>query len=204
VSAARARAALAVADPKLGTLIERIGPRTIEGRRGERPEAHFEALARIVCGQQVSTAAARTIWGRIVESFGGRPPAATDVVGATEQLRACGLSGRKVSYIEGLGEAVISGEIDLEELPEMDDEEVAEAIVSLRGFGQWSAEMFLMFQLARPDVFSGGDLGLRHGIRIVHELDEIPSPAEAIATAERWRPHRTTASLYLWEAIAPS
>jgi 3-methyladenine DNA glycosylase/8-oxoguanine DNA glycosylase len=83
----------------------------------------------------------------------------------------------------------------------MSDEDVIEAIVSLRGFGRWSAEMFLMFQLGRPDVFSGGDLGLREGVRIAYGLAEPPTPEEAVAIAERWSPHRSLACLYLWEAI---
>ncbi|MCL4288600.1 MAG: DNA-3-methyladenine glycosylase 2 family protein, partial [Thermoleophilia bacterium] len=83
----------------------------------------------------------------------------------------------------------------------MSDEEVVEAVVAMRGLGRWSAEMFLIFDLGRPDVFSGGDLGLRRGIQIAYELDEMPSPDEAVAIAERWSPHRSLASLYLWEAV---
>ena len=83
----------------------------------------------------------------------------------------------------------------------MDDEEVIETLVAIKGLGRWSAEMFLMFDLGRPDVFSGGDLGLRHGIRIAYGMEEPPSPAEATEIAERWSPHRSLASLYLWEAV---
>jgi DNA-3-methyladenine glycosylase II len=191
--------ALAATDPVMAALIDRIGPRS----RGSRIRggSHFDDLARIVVGQQVSTAAARTIWGRVCDAFGGRPPTPEEVIGAEDTLRGCGLSGRKASYVAGIGEAIVGGEFIPEELTEMPDEEVIEAMTALKGLGQWSAEMFLMFNLDRPDVFSGGDLGLRNGIKIVHELDEAPSPQESVEIAERWRPHRTLACIYLWEAV---
>lgn len=191
--------ALAATDPAMAALIERIGPKSRdERRRGEDP---FDALARIITGQQVSTAAARTIWGRVCESFGGRAPTAEEAAGSEERLRAAGLSGRKASYIAGIGAAIAAGEIDFEALREAEEEEAVEVLTRLRGLGRWSAEMFMMFHLERPDVFSGGDLGLRNGIRIALGLEAAPSPDEAVAIAERWRPHRTLAAIYLWEAV---
>lgn len=170
----------------------------MEARDADR----FLALARIIVGQQVSTAAARTVWGRVVEAFDGAPsPAALVAEGAEEKLRAAGLSGRKASYMIGVAEAIVSGQLRPDELDEASDEEVIETLVALRGLGQWSAEMFLLFDLGRPDVFSGGDLGLRHGIRLAYGLDEPPTPAEAAEIAERWSPNRSLASLYLWEAV---
>lgn len=195
----RAIEALAATDPKMAALIERIGPRTLRARM--RGGSHFEDLARIVVGQQVSTAAARTIWGRVCDAYGGRAPEPEEVVGAEETLRACGLSGRKASYVAGIGEAIVGGEFVPEDLAKMDDEDVVETMTALKGLGRWSAEMFLMFNLGRPDVFSGGDLGLRNGIKIAHELEEAPTPQEAVEIAERWRPHRTLACIYLWEAV---
>jgi DNA-3-methyladenine glycosylase II len=191
--------ALAATDPDMAALIERIGPRTRASRM--RGGSHFEDLARIVVGQQVSTAAARTIWGRVCDAFGGRAPTPQEVVGAEDTLRGCGLSGRKASYVVGIGEAIVSGEFDPEALAEMPDEEVVEAMTALKGLGQWSAEMFLMFNLGRTDVFSGGDLGLRNGIRILHDLEEAPTPLESAEIAERWSPHRSLACIYLWEAV---
>lgn len=191
--------ALAATDPAMAALIERIGPRTLRSRM--RGGSHFEDLARIVVGQQVSTAAARTIWGRVCEAFGNRAPRPEEVVGAEEVLRGCGLSGRKASYVAGIGEAIVGGDFVPEELEEMPDADVIETMTALKGLGQWSAEMFLMFNLGRPDVFSGGDLGLRNGMKIALELDEAPTPQEAVATAERWSPHRTLACIYLWEAV---
>jgi len=192
---------LAALDPRMAALIATIDAALVQ-QRSDRSRDRFEALSRIIAGQQVSTAAARTIWGRVVDEFGG-PPAPIDLIApdAEQRLRGCGLSGRKASYMIGIAEAIEAGELRPDELDELTDEEVIEALVALRGIGQWSAEMFLMFDLGRPDVFSGGDLGLRRGIQIAYELDEMPTPEEAVAIAAAWSPHRTLASLYLWEAV---
>ena len=193
---------LAALDPQLARLIEATDPKEVLGRLVDRDRDRFVALCRIIVGQQVSTAAARTIWGRVEEAFDG-PPTPEQLIepDAEERLRACGLSGRKASYAIGIAEAIVAEELRPNELDELSDEEVIDALVALRGLGRWSAEMFLLFDLRRPDVFSGGDLGLRRGIQIAYELDEMPSPEEAVAIAERWSPHRTLASLYLWEAV---
>jgi DNA-3-methyladenine glycosylase II len=195
----RAAAQLAATDPAMAALIERIGPRSIADRM--RGGSHFEDLARIVVGQQVSTAAARTIWGRICDAFEGRPPTPEEALDAYEVLRGCGLSGRKASYLVGIAEAIVAGELDPEGLGELSDEEVVAALTALKGLGQWSAEMFLIFNLGRADVFSGGDLGLRNGVRIVLELEQTPNAAEAVEIAERWSPQRSLACIYLWEAV---
>jgi DNA-3-methyladenine glycosylase II len=193
--------ALAAADPAMAALIDRIGPRSLADRRRNHGDP-FEALARIVTGQQVSTGAARTIWARVLAEFGDRAPTAAEAAEGEERLRSCGLSGRKASYISGIGAVIASGELDTEALVVADDESVIETLTALRGVGRWSGEMFLMFYLGRPDVFSGNDLGLRNGIQLVHDLDEVPSPEQAVAIAERWRPHRTLASVYLWAAVS--
>ena len=183
---------------------DRSGPtrRRSSGDSLDRDRDRFVALCRIIVGQQVSTAAARTIWGRVEEAFDG-PPTPEQLIepDAEERLRACGLSGRKASYAIGIAEAIVAEELLLDSFDSMSDDEVIEAVVAMRGLGRWSAEMFLMFDLGRPDVFSGGDLGLRRGIQIAYGLEEMPSPEEAVAIAERWSPHRTLASLYLWEAV---
>ncbi|GIK76756.1 MAG: hypothetical protein BroJett022_04460 [Actinomycetes bacterium] len=199
---AAAHEELAALDPKLARVIAAVDAELIAARRADRDRDRFVALCRIIVGQQVSTAAARTIWGRVEEAFDG-PPTPGQLVkpDAEERLRACGLSGRKASYAIGIAEAVVAEELLLDSLDAMSDEEVVEAVVAMRGLGRWSAEMFLIFDLGRPDVFSGGDLGLRRGIQIAYELDEMPSPDEAVAIAERWSPHRSLASLYLWEAV---
>jgi DNA-3-methyladenine glycosylase II len=193
---------LAALDPRIARLISEVDAELIVKRRSDRSRDRFEALARIIDGQQVSTAAARTVWGRVCDEFGGTV-APIDLVApdAEQRLRACGLSGRKASYMIGIAAAIESGALRPDELDELTDEEVMEELVALKGIGRWSAEMFLIFDLGRPDVFSGGDLGLRRGIQIAYGLVEMPPPEEAIANAETWSPHRSLASFYLWEAV---
>ena len=198
----KGHAELAASDPRLAAIMEQCDAASIESRLRDRHDDRFLAIARIITGQQVSTAAARTIWGRVLEAFGGAPTAeAVAAEGAEETLRGAGLSGRKASYVVGVARAIVAGELRPDELEDMDDEAVIETLTALKGLGRWSAEMFLIFDLGRPDVFSGGDLGLRHGIRIAYGMDEPPTPQEAVEIAERWSPHRSLASLYLWEAV---
>jgi len=207
VSAATARGALAASDPVMAALIGRIGEIDLETRlrrRSEqRPADAYGALLRAIVGQQLSTKAARTIYGRILELFGGDTPTPEQLLGASEEdLRGAGLSGRKVEYIRDLASHVTSGELELDRLVDLSDEKVIEEIVAVRGLGQWSAEMFLLFHLERPDVLSGGDLGIRRAVQIEFGLDEMPTPERVLETGEPWRPHRSLASLYLWESLA--
>jgi len=199
-----ARTALAEADPVMAELIERLGERSVVGRRRGLPKPDaYGALLRTIVGQQLSTKAARTIHERVLGLFGGRTPTPEELLAVSEEdLRGAGLSGRKVTYIRDLAAHVQDGELELDRLDELSDEEVIEEIVAVRGLGRWSAEMFLMFHLERPDVFSGGDLGLRRAIQVAYGLEEMPTPDEAVERAERWRPHRTLAAVYLWESLA--
>lgn len=204
---AKARKALAAADPTMAALIERIGPIDIatrlRRRKEERPVDAYGALLRAIVGQQLSTKAARTIYLRVVDLFGGSTPSPEQLLEAKEEdLRAAGLSGRKTEYVRDLASHVLSGELELERLNELSDEEVIEEIVAVRGLGQWTAEMFLLFHLERPDVLSGGDLGIRKAIQIEYGLGEMPPPKRVIEIGEPWRPHRSLASLYLWESLA--
>jgi DNA-3-methyladenine glycosylase II len=206
-TAAQARKELAASDPVLAELIERIGPLDVSERERRRktvrPDDAFGALVRAVVGQQLSTKAARTIYGRLLELFDGRVPGPDDLADASEaDLRGVGLSGRKVEYLKDLAGHVQRGELELERLAELDDDEVMAEIVAVRGFGEWSAEMFLMFHLERPDVVSGGDLGIRKAIQLAYGLEEMPKPTEVVERAEAWRPHRSLAMLYLWESLA--
>jgi len=204
---AKARKALAASDPTMAALIERIGKidlaTRLERRKEERPPDAYGALLRAIVGQQLSTKAARTIYLRVVDLFGGATPSPEQLLEASEEdLRACGLSGRKTEYVRDLASHVLSGELELERLGELGDEEVIEEIVAVRGLGRWTAEMFLLFHLRRPDVLSGGDLGIRKAIQVEYGLGEMPTPARVIEIGERWRPHRSLASLYLWESLA--
>lgn len=189
---------LAARDPALGAQIERLGPLSLHDRRRAHTADPFATLFRIVMAQQLSTAAAGTIWERALDMYSGELPTPSETLELGDRLRDAGLSGRKVDYVVGLAEAFEAREIDPLELGHLGDEEVIERITALKGFGRWSAEMFLMFHLERPDVFSGGDLGLRRGIQWTLDLDEPPDPGEAVEIAERWRPQRTLASIYLW------
>jgi DNA-3-methyladenine glycosylase II len=197
---------LAGSDPVMADLIERLGPRSLDTRRrrrGEPPADAYGALLRTVIGQQLSTKAARTIYGRVLELFDGSEPSPHQLLEIeTDALRAAGLSGRKVEYLRDLARHVIDGELELDRLEELTDEEVIEEIVAVRGLGRWSAEMFLIFHLGRHDVFSGGDLGLRRAIQIAYGMEAPPTPEESIALAERWSPNRSLASIYLWESLA--
>ena len=201
------RAALAATDPVMAALIERIGEidlaTRLERRSEERPGDAYGALLRAIVGQQLSTKAARTIYLRVLDLFDGGTPSPEQLLEADEKaLRGAGLSGRKVEYLRDLAAHVISGELELERLDELSDTEAIEEIVAVRGLGQWTAEMFLLFHLERPDVISGGDLGIRKAIQIEYELDEMPTPQEVVEMSEPWRPHRSLASLYLWESLA--
>jgi DNA-3-methyladenine glycosylase II len=198
---------LAAADPAMAALIERIGEIDLETRlrrrSEERPADAYGAMLRAIVGQQLSTKAARTIHRRVCEIFGGATPSPEQLLEASEaELRGAGLSGRKVEYLRDLASHVLDGELELDRLGELSDEEVVAEIVAVRGLGQWTAEMFLLFHLERPDVLSGGDLGIRKAVQIEYGLGELPPPAEVLEIGEPWRPHRSLASLYLWESLA--
>ena len=204
---AKARKALAASDPTMAALVERIGKidlaTRLERRQEERPADAYGALLRAIVGQQLSTKAARTIYLRVLELFGGSTPSPEQLLEASEEdLRACGLSGRKTEYIRDLAAHVISGELELDRLEELSDEEAIEEIVAVRGLGQWTAEMFLLFHLQRPDVLSSGDLGIRKAIQVEYGLEKMPPPKQVLEIGEPWRPHRSLASLYLWESLA--
>jgi DNA-3-methyladenine glycosylase II len=204
---AKARRELAATDPTMAALIARLGEIDIETRlrrrSEERPADAYGALLRAIVGQQLSTKAARTIYGRILDLFDGATPPPERLLEAEEaDLRGAGLSGRKVEYIRDLASHVLSGELELDRLGELSDEEVVDEIVAVRGLGVWTAEMFLLFHLERPDVLSGGDLGIRKAVQIEYGLDEMPTPTRVLEIGEPWRPHRSLASLYLWESLA--
>jgi DNA-3-methyladenine glycosylase II len=201
------RAALAASDPTMAALVERIGEidlaTRLRRRREERPADAYGALLRGIVGQQLSTNAARAIYLRVLELFDGVTPSPQQLLDASEEdLRAAGLSGRKVEYVRDLAAHVLSGELELDRLDDLGDEEAIEEIVAVRGLGRWTAEMFLLFHLERPDVLSGGDLGIRKAIQIEYRLEQMPTPTEVMEMSRRWSPHRSLASLYLWESLA--
>jgi DNA-3-methyladenine glycosylase II len=194
---------LRASDPVLAALIARTG--RLPSARDGRPDLgdHYGALVRTIVGQQLSVLAARAIYGRLTERYGGRTPTPQELLDDDpDELRAAaGLSRAKVSYLSSLAEHVISGELELERLSELDDDTVIAELTAVKGLGTWSAQMFLMFHLERPDVMPVGDLGIRRAIQLAYGLDELPDAAQMLALAEPWRPHRTLACRYLWRSL---
>jgi DNA-3-methyladenine glycosylase II len=209
VSERRATAQLRAADPVLARLIDMVGPlgKSREGQgqaqAGIESNEHYGALVRSIASQQLSVLAARAIYGRLTERFGGRAPTPAEILADDpEELRAAaGFSRAKVGYLRSLAEHVISGELELERLDELSDEDVTAELVAVKGVGVWTAQMFLMFQLERPDVLPVGDLGIRRAIERAYELDDLPDAPTIEAIAEPWRPHRTLACRYLWRSL---
>jgi DNA-3-methyladenine glycosylase II len=158
---------------------------------------------RAIAGQQLSVKAAASIWLRLLDRFGGRPPTPVEILADDpDELRvACGFSRAKVAYLRSLAEHVLSGELELDRLPDMPDGEVIRELTAVKGIGEWTAHMFLIFTLARPDVLPTGDLGVRNAAMRAYGLERPPAPAELQAIAEPWRPHRTRACLYLWRSL---
>jgi DNA-3-methyladenine glycosylase II len=147
--------------------------------------------------------AARAIYGRVLERYGGRTPAPAELLADDpDALRAAaGLSRAKVAFLRSLAEHVMSGELELDRLEELGDEEVIAELTAVKGIGAWSAHMFLLFQLERPDVVAPGDLGIRRAVERAYALPALPSPADVEALAERWRPHRSAACRLLWRSL---
>ncbi len=158
---------------------------------------------RSIVGQQLSTKAARSIYNRLTERFGGRTPTPDEVLAddPDELKAAAGLSRAKVSFLRSLAEHVLDGSLELDRLDELPDEEVIAELVAVRGLGAWSAHMFLMFHLGRPDVLPVGDLGIRRAVKRRYGLDELPSPEQLEKIAEPWRPYCTLACRFLWRAL---
>ena len=191
------------ADKVLAKLMREGGPiDPATDRRGSRPDP-FQALLRAIVGQQLSTKAARSIWERVAERLGSETPSPKQVLAHDpDELRGAGLSRSKVAFMRDLAERVEDGRLDLAAMKDVADEDVIAELIEVKGIGRWTAEMFLMFHLARPDVVSTGDLGIRRAIQIAYGMEELPGPSEMERIAEPWRPHRTLACLYLWRSLA--
>jgi DNA-3-methyladenine glycosylase II len=195
---ARARRLLMRRDPVLAPVIRKHRTRTL---LDTPPADPFPALVRTITGQQISTKAAATIHGRLCALMprGVTPKAMLALT--DEQMRAAGMSRQKVSYLRDLAAKVKSGDLPVDSLHELTDDEVVEAIVKVRGLGRWSAEMFLMFRLHRPDVMPVDDLGIAVAIQRLYGLRKRPKADRMRKIAEAWRPYRTVACWYLWRSL---
>jgi DNA-3-methyladenine glycosylase II len=192
----KARRHLARRDPVLKRLIAGVGPCTMR----HDPDG-FAALVRSIIAQQISTKAAASIHARLVQALGERglqPPALLALT--DEELRGAGLSASKVRSLRDLADKVHSGTVPLGRLPDLTDEEVIACLLPVRGIGRWTAQMFLIFSLGRPDVLPVDDLGLRAGVRQAYELADLPGREALTELAEPWRPYRSVATWYFWRS----
>jgi DNA-3-methyladenine glycosylase II len=163
---------------------------------------HFDAIARSIVFQQLSGQAAGTIHGRFEGLYGGRSPLPAELTETPdERLRSVGLSRGKTAYLKDLAARVAAGELPVETLHELSDEEVIAALTRVKGIGRWTAQMFLMFRLGRPDVLPDLDLGIQKGIQQAYRLRKLPSPERVQKIGAKWAPYRTIASWYLWRQL---
>jgi DNA-3-methyladenine glycosylase II len=200
VGYARARRLLMRRDPVLAGAIKRIGPCLMADRQRKD---HLTALVGAIVSQQLSTKAAATIFGRFVALFPDNqiPDAAAIAAQSDDALRGVGLSGQKVGYLRDLSARIADGRLDLDALDSLPDELVIERLTAVKGFGRWTAEMFLMFRLHRPDVLPAGDLGIVNAIHRLYRLRKRPDAKRILKLGEAWKPYRSVASWYLWQTL---
>jgi DNA-3-methyladenine glycosylase II len=193
----RARRSLRRRDPVLGGVIRRVGTCTLRPR-GDA----YRSLMQSVISQQLAGAAARAIAGRLRARFGGRfPPPARLLATPDADLRAVGLSRQKIATLKAVARAFEDRTLSNRRLQRMEAAEVVEAVTAIRGIGEWTAHMLLMFSLGHPDVLPVGDYGIRKGAMSLYGLAELPEPPQLAAVAERWRPYRSVGSWYLWRHL---
>jgi DNA-3-methyladenine glycosylase II len=191
-------AAVSAADPALAKLIAEVGP--YQPRRGDGN--YFASLARSIMFQQLAGRAAAAIHARFVTAIGGSVTPEAVLATTPEQLRAAGLSGNKTAAVLDLATRATDGTVPLAELDQLDDEDIIARLSAVRGIGRWTAEMFLMFELGRPDIWPVDDFGVRNGWTLMHQLPEMIKPRALMAEGERFRPYRSVAAWYCWQAVA--
>jgi DNA-3-methyladenine glycosylase II len=186
-------------DPVLGKLIDRVGQRP----PGPRTHGtHLGAIARAIVYQQLSGKAAGTIHGRFEGLFGGRAPTAQELLATRdEDLRAVGLSRAKAIYLKDLAARAVSGALPVDDLHHLDDERLLEALTAVKGIGRWTAQMFLMFRLGRPNVLPDLDLGVRKGVQRVYGLRRLPTPQQVQSRGAIWSPFASVAAWYMWRSL---
>jgi DNA-3-methyladenine glycosylase II len=186
--------ALAQADPVLGGLIARLGAIRIP-----LSEDYFASLASAIVGQQLSGRVADVIWDRLKTLLGGSVTPESLLAASDAEMRAVGMSNAKVRYVKALSEAVTDGALQLDALDALDDDTVVRELTAVKGIGRWTAEIFLIFSLGRPDIYSCGDGGLQRAFQWLYGME--PTRENLLRVSGVWQPYRTYASLYLWEAI---
>jgi len=196
-----ATARMVGAAPEFAPIVVAAGP--CEIRRGRPRQSHFAELVRAICFQQLAGAAARTIHGRVVAALAGDPTPERVLALPESELRAAGLSGSKTASVRDLATRVLAGEVELDRVARLSDAEVVRELTLVRGIGRWTAEMFLMFQLGRLDVWPTGDLGVRQGYGLAYDLP-TPTPAELELAGTRFRPWRSVVAWYCWRAVEGS
>ena len=194
----RARRLLARRDPVLRDLMRAHGPCGLAARQHANP---FKALARAIVGQQLSAKAAATIFSRFEALFEAFPTPEQVLALPDDRLRAVGLSSQKTAYLRDLCRRIVEGELPLDVFDRMDDEAVIENLTQVKGIGRWTAEMFLIFRLQRPDVLPLGDLGIAKAVQRAYKLRKAPSPDRLTRIGEAWRPYRSVACWYLWASL---
>ena len=198
----KAVAALREADPVMARLVDEHVKLVRRDLREDRRGDAYGALLRSIVGQQLSTKAAASIYGRLIEIFGGHAPTPEQLLTADpEEIRSAGLSRAKVAYLRDLAQHVEDGTLELERLPDLPDEEVTAQLTAIKGLGPWTADMFLMFHLRRPDILPVGDLGIRRAVQVEYRMRKLPDPKRLEKVARPWRPYRTLACLFLWSSL---
>ena len=198
----KAIAALRDADPVMARLIDEHAAVVRRDLKRERPGDAYGALLRSIVGQQLSTKAASTIYGRMIDIFGGHAPTPKQLLAADpDEIRAAGMSRPKIAYLRDLAQHVEDGTLELDRLDELPDEEVSAQLTAIKGLGQWTADMFLMFHLRRPDVLPVGDQGIRRAVQVQYRMRKLPDAKRLEKVARPWRPHRTLACLFLWSSL---
>lgn len=186
------------ADPRLAAVIERVGACRFEVRTGG---THFEEVLRAIVFQQLSGKAAATIHGRVVAALDGAPTPRALLRVPDEVLRQAGLSRQKIGYARDLARKVDSGAVPLERIDSLGDDAVIEALSGIKGVGRWTAQMFLMFRLGRPDVLPAEDLGIRKAVQLAYRTRGLPPPKRVLVLGKPWSPYATIASWYLWRSL---
>lgn len=183
----------------MADVIVRVGKCTLEPRA---EWTHFDALVRSIVYQQLSGKAAATIHGRVLALIGDGAEAPTKIVATShDALRAAGLSNQKASYVRNLAEHVLDGSLPVNSLHELTDDEIIAALTQVKGIGRWSAQMFLMFRLGRPDVLPDLDLGIQKGIQKAYRMRKLPTPKQVLSRGAKWAPYRTIGSWYMWRIL---